>query len=111
MFMSLNLLLKSHPPLPKLAVGTPQVSGLGVPLRMLAGTSRDAKYHTLMPELVHKLAYTPPPFALKDVPNDVACLDATPQPLKPPLAPQSALPIRLPVSPPGPTLGLQPGEE
>jgi hypothetical protein len=90
-------------------MGVPQLSGSGFPLRMLLGTSRLAKYHTFMPELVQRLAYTPPPFALNAVPYDTGLLDETPQPLKPPPAPQSAFATRLPCSPPGPTLGAQPG--
>jgi hypothetical protein len=69
MLISLNFALKSHPP--KFAAGVPQLLGSGLPLLMFAGTSREAKYHTLMPVLVHKLAYTPPPLELKAVPYEV----------------------------------------
>jgi hypothetical protein len=78
---------------------------------MFAGTSREAKYQTLMPEFVHKVAYTPPPLALNAVPYETGLVDWTPQPLKPPPAPQSAPATRRPVSPPVPTDGTQPAEE
>jgi hypothetical protein len=42
---------------------------------MFVGTSREAKYQTLMPEFVHKVAYTPPPLALNAVPYEVGLLD------------------------------------
>jgi hypothetical protein len=54
-FRSLNLLLKSQPP--KFATGVPHVAGSGLPFRMFAGTSRVAKYQTLMVEPVHRVAY------------------------------------------------------
>jgi hypothetical protein len=108
--MSLNLAPKSQPPPPKFATGVPQFHGCGVLLCISPGTSRLAKYQTLIPSLVHRLAYTPPPFALNAVPYDVGLPAATPHPLKPPPAPQSVPTTRWPVSPPGPMEGAQEGE-
>ena len=50
-FMFLNLPSKSQPA--KLAAGVPHELGSGLPFLIFQGTSLLAKYHTLMPELVH----------------------------------------------------------
>lgn len=88
MFIFENLASKLQPA--KFACGVPQLLGSGLPDLMLLGTLSEGKYQTLMPDEVQSVAYTPPPRALKAVPYEVALLLWTPQPLKPPPAPQSA---------------------
>ncbi len=55
--------------------GVPQVVGSGAPPEISAGILPRGKNQILMASLVHSVAYTPPPLALKPAPYDLGSDD------------------------------------
>jgi hypothetical protein len=62
------------------ADGEPQYEGVGLPLVMSDGMLPRGKNQMLIAVLVHSVAYTPPPLALKPDPYDRVSVDLIPQP-------------------------------
>lgn len=69
--MSLKCALISHFALEKDASGLPYADdeGFGVPALMSEGILERGKNHVFIPVVVSSVAYTPPPWAFKPLPN------------------------------------------
>ena len=64
-------------------VGVPQFTGFGFPEVISAGTALRGKKYISIAELVHSMAYTPPPLTLKPVPKDLVSEVLNPHPTVP----------------------------